>query len=69
MSMLKYYIQTTEALKQVRSDVKGVVSFEYVMVAACIVAAVGLAFGTGAGGAIADALTAALGVIIGKLPA
>jgi len=67
--MLKYYIQTTEALKNLRKDAAGVVSFEYVMVAACIVVAVGLAFGTGAGGAITAALSAAIASIVGQLPA
>jgi pilus assembly protein Flp/PilA len=43
--MLKYYIKTTEALKQLRSDTRGVVSFEYIIVAACIIAAVGAVFG------------------------
>ena len=52
--MLKYYIKTTEALKRLRTDKDGVVSFEYVIVAACIVGAVAAAFGTGASGAIAD---------------
>ena len=33
--MLKYYIKTTEALKRLRTDNDGVVSFEYVIVAAC----------------------------------
>ena len=47
--MLKYYIKTTEALKRLRTDNDGVVSFEYVIVAACIVAAVAAAFGTGTG--------------------
>ena len=47
--MLKYYIKTTEALKRLRTDKDGVVSFEYVIVAACIVAVVVLAFGTGTG--------------------
>ena len=31
--MLKYYIKTTEALKRLRTDKDGVVSFEYVIVA------------------------------------
>ena len=44
--MLKYYIKTTEALKRLRTDKDGVVSFEYVIVAACIVAAVVAVFGT-----------------------
>jgi pilus assembly protein Flp/PilA len=66
--MLKVYIQTTEALKSLRADQAGVVSFEYVMVAACIVAAVGLAFGTGAGGAIATALGNSITAIVALLP-
>jgi len=61
--MLKYYVKTTEALKQLRADQDGVVSFEYVIVAACIVGAVAAAFGTGAGGGIAKALTTAIGAI------
>ena len=61
--MLKFYIQTTEAMKQLRADTNGVVSFEYVIVAACIVGAVAAAFGTGAGGGIASALTTAIGKI------
>jgi Flp pilus assembly pilin Flp len=61
--MLKYYIKTTEALKSLREDTKGVVSFEYVIVAACVVGAVIAAFGTGATGGIGLALTNALGKI------
>ncbi len=45
--MLKVYVKATDLLERLRSDKDGVVSFEYVIVAACIVAAVGLAFGTG----------------------
>ena len=40
--MLKYYVKTTEALKHLRTDKDGVVWFEYIMVAACIVGAVAL---------------------------
>jgi pilus assembly protein Flp/PilA len=61
--MLKYYIATTEALKSLRDDSKGVVSFEYVIVAACIVGAVIVAFGTGTNGTISTALTTAIGKI------
>jgi len=61
--MLKYYIKTTEALKQLRSDTNGVVSFEYVIVAACIVAAVAAAFGTTTGTGIGAALTTAIGKV------
>ena len=54
--MTKFYIKGREAILRVRTDQNGVVSFEYVIVAACVVGAVVLAFGTGAGGAIATAL-------------
>ena len=67
--MLKYYVKTTEALKNLRADPAGVVSFEYVMVAFAIVSAVALAFGTGTGGAISTALSTAISAILSKLPA
>jgi hypothetical protein len=66
--MLKIYVKANDLLASLRSDKGGVVSFEYVIVAACIVAAVGLAFGTGAGGAIATALSGAITSIVGKIP-
>ena len=53
--MLKYYIKTREALLRLRTDKDGVVSFEYVIVAACVVAVVIAAFGTG--GSLPGALT------------
>ena len=65
--MLKYYIMTTEALKRLRADKGGVVSFEYVIVAACIVAAVGAAFGFGGTGPISSALSSALSSIAAKV--
>jgi len=61
--MLKYYIQVSEAFKRLRANEDGVVSFEYVIVAACIVGAVITAFGTGSGGAIEGALAGVLGKI------
>ena len=61
--MLKYYIKITEALKNLRTDQAGVVSVEYIIVAACIIGAVAAAFGTGAGGAIATALTGGITAI------
>ena len=54
-------------LKMLRSDEQGVVSFEYVIVAACVVGAVALAFGTGAGGNIAEGLEAAITSILAKV--
>jgi pilus assembly protein Flp/PilA len=61
--MLKYYIKTREALMRLRTDKDGVVSFEYVIVAACVVGAVAAAFGTGAAGGIGTALTTGLGAV------
>jgi pilus assembly protein Flp/PilA len=65
--MLKYYIKASDLLERLRSDKDGVVSFEYVIVAACIVAAVAAAFGTGATGGIGLALTTAIGDISTKV--
>ena len=45
--MLKSYVKTCEAVKRLGTDQGGVVSFEYVIVAACIVAAVVIGFGPG----------------------
>ena len=64
--MLKYYV---EAVKRLSTDKDGVVSFEYVIVAACIVGAVAAAFGTGAGGGIATALTTAIGKVTAAVAA
>jgi pilus assembly protein Flp/PilA len=58
--MLKYYVKATETLKNLRSDTAGVVSFEYIIVAACIIGAVAAAFGTGATGAIGQALSSGI---------
>ncbi|WP_348637504.1 hypothetical protein [Bradyrhizobium sp. ISRA443] len=67
--MLKYYIKTTEALKRLRDNEDGVVSFEYVIVAACVVAAVGAAFGLGGTGPISTALSSAISSISSKVTA
>ena len=42
----------SESVKRLSTDKDGVVSFEYVIVAACIIGAVAAAFGTSTGGAI-----------------
>ncbi|WP_347336628.1 hypothetical protein [Bradyrhizobium macuxiense] len=62
-AMLRSYILMTEALKRLRADQDGVVSFEYVIVAACIVAAVAAAFGTSATSGIGLALSTAITTI------
>ena len=59
--MLKNYVESVKALSK---NEDGVVSFEYVIVAACIIGAVVAAFGTGAGGAIATALTGGITAIV-----
>ena len=61
--MLKYFVEATEALKNLRTDQDGVVSFEYIIVAACIIGAVAAAFGTGATGAIGTALAGGITAI------
>ncbi len=66
--MLKYYINTRDVLERLRTDKDGVVSFEYVIVAACVVAAVVAAFGTGTGGAIETALANAIAAIVALIP-
>jgi Flp pilus assembly pilin Flp len=67
--MLKYYIKTTQALKRLRDNEDGVVSFEYIIVAACIIGAVAAAFGTGATGAIGTALSGGITAITTKFTA
>jgi Flp pilus assembly pilin Flp len=56
-------------MKRLSTDEDGVVSFEYVIVAACIIGAVVAAFGTGSGGAIATALTNGITAIVGQFNA
>ena len=58
--MLKSYVNTLELFRRLRMDKNGVVSFEYVIVAACIVGAVAAAFGTTGAGGIQAALTSAI---------
>jgi pilus assembly protein Flp/PilA len=67
--MLKYYVKARDALDRLRADKDGVVSFEYVIVAACIVAAVAAAFGTGATSGIGAALAGGITAIAGALTA
>jgi pilus assembly protein Flp/PilA len=64
--MLKFY---GEMMKRLSTDEDGVVSFEYVIVAACIIGAVVAAFGTGSGGAIATALSNGITAIVGQFNA
>jgi pilus assembly protein Flp/PilA len=54
--MLKYYVKGHDLLDRLRTDKDGVVSFEYIIVAVCIVTVVGAVFGGGAGGTIGASL-------------
>jgi Flp pilus assembly pilin Flp len=63
--MLKYYVKASDLLERLRTDKDGVVSIEYVIVAACIVGVVVVAFGTG--GPLATALSDGLTAIGGKI--
>jgi pilus assembly protein Flp/PilA len=67
--MLKYYFKTIEALKPVDTDEDGVVSFEYVLVAACMVTAVVAAFGPDTTSGVALALQNGIAKIVSYLPA
>ena len=58
-----YFIETIGALKRLPTDKNGVVSFEYVLVAACVVGGVGAAFGSNAKASISSALTNVLNLI------
>jgi Flp pilus assembly pilin Flp len=66
--MLKWYAKATEALRQLRADQDGIVSFEYVVVAFCIVATVLAVFGTGGNSTISNALNTAISAVINQLP-
>ncbi|MGY4406893.1 hypothetical protein [Bradyrhizobium sp. USDA 3315] len=65
--MLKYCVMAAETFKRLRDNKDGVVSFEYVIVAACIVAAVAAAFGSGGTGPIVDALSSAISSVGSKV--
>jgi pilus assembly protein Flp/PilA len=54
--MLKYYIKASDLLTRLRTDMDGTVSWEYILVAAMVIVAVGTAFGPGATGAVEVAL-------------
>lgn len=67
--MLKSWVKTRALLERLRTDKDGVVSFEYIIVAACIIGAVATAFGAGAGGgAITTALTNGIAAFAALLP-
>jgi pilus assembly protein Flp/PilA len=67
--MLKYYVKTREALKRLPTDERGVVSFEYIIVAFCVVAAVAAVFGTGTTTGIGGALNTAMQNVLNQFAA
>ena len=66
--MLKLYVKASETLRQLRSDVKGVVSFEYIVVAASVVAAVVAVFATTGPTGIQGALSSGIAKIVSQIP-
>jgi hypothetical protein len=69
--MLKYYVKTCEAVNRLRTDKGGVVSLEYVIVAACVCAVVFFVFNGNGANSLNNLLTTAFGKIgtqIANLP-
>jgi pilus assembly protein Flp/PilA len=62
--MLKYYVKTRDMLERLRTDRDGTVSWEYILVAALVIIAVGTAFGPGATGAVEVALKGGITTIV-----
>jgi hypothetical protein len=54
--MMKTYLYAQNLMTRLRNDKNVAVSFEYLLVAFCVVTSVGFAFGSTTGGAIATAL-------------
>jgi hypothetical protein len=65
--MLKFCVKIGEAVQRLRTDKDGVISFEYVVLAACIVGVVLLVFGTGNTSVMYQALNNAINTIAGAV--
>jgi Flp pilus assembly pilin Flp len=61
--MSKFYLKSREAARRLIKDNDGVISFEYVVLAACIVGVVLLVFGTGNQSVMYNALNNAITTI------
>jgi pilus assembly protein Flp/PilA len=61
--MLNYYIKSKEALKRLRADQDGVVSFEYIIVATCIVTVVIAVYTSTGTNSISGTLSSGIGKI------
>lgn len=66
--MLGRYINTTEVLKRLYLDQAGVVSFEYIMLATCIIVAVSGVFLSTGGTGLEAQLNAGLAMITSAFP-
>ncbi|MCA6122768.1 hypothetical protein J6500_12800 [Bradyrhizobium sp. WSM 1704] len=65
--MLRYFTDTDRALKRLLADNGGVASFEYVVLAACIIAITAAVFSAGGTGSIQATLSSALNTIAGAV--
>lgn len=67
--MLRYYFRAAGALGRLRTDKGGVVSYEYVIVAFCIVAAAAAVFNATTTTSVSGALNTGLGNVTGSFAA
>ena len=63
--MLNYFVKAKEALKRLRADNDGVVSFEYIIVATCIIIVVIAVYNGPGANSISGALSTGVGKIVG----
>lgn len=61
--MLRLFVKITDAMRRLRTDKDGVISFEYVIVAVVVIAIAGVVFNANTGGLIKGALATALNTI------
>jgi Flp pilus assembly pilin Flp len=66
--MLKYYIKAREALHRLRMDKNGVVSLEYVVVAACVVVVVTAVYTSTGSTSLKGALNQGFTNIVNAMP-
>ena len=63
-----FFYRATKILTVLKADKSGVISFEYIIVALCIVTVVILAFGTNTSTGLGKSLADALAAVVAKLP-
>ena len=67
--MVKCYLKARDLMGRLYTDKDGVVSFEYLIVAACIIAAVSLAFSGAGAGTIGSALSTGITAVVNAFTA